>query len=66
MKVTINEKEYFFDKNISVTQLVQDFSLNISQIAIERNLSIIPASDYDQVNLEDGDNIEIVHFIGGG
>jgi thiamine biosynthesis protein ThiS len=35
-------------------------------VAVERNLEIVPRSAYEKTSLEDGDRIEIVHFIGGG
>ena len=35
-------------------------------VAVERNLEIIPRSTFDTVCVEDGDDYEIVHFVGGG
>jgi sulfur carrier protein len=35
-------------------------------IAIERNLEVVPKSQYDSTLLEDNDRIELVHMIGGG
>ncbi|MGY9063387.1 MAG: sulfur carrier protein ThiS [Rhodospirillales bacterium] len=40
--------------------------LDSKKVAIERNLEIVPKSAYTQINLTDGDRLEIVHFIGGG
>jgi thiamine biosynthesis protein ThiS len=36
------------------------------RVAVERNLAIVPRSALDQVRVEDGDDFEIVHFVGGG
>jgi thiamine biosynthesis protein ThiS len=36
------------------------------KVAVERNLEIVPHSAYQDVMLEEGDRIEIVHFVGGG
>ena len=40
--------------------------LDRRKVAIERNLEIVPRSDYARTFLAEGDRIEIVHFIGGG
>lgn len=50
----------------TITDLVQDLSLPVTKVAVERNLEIVPRSLYDQTGICDGDRIEIVHFVGGG
>ena len=35
-------------------------------IVIEKNMEIIHREDFDKVNIDDGDVIEILHFVGGG
>jgi thiazole synthase len=35
-------------------------------VAVERNLAIVPRSTLEEVAVEDGDQFEIVHFVGGG
>ena len=35
-------------------------------IAIERNLEIVPKSEHGHIVLENGDQLEIVQFVGGG
>jgi thiazole synthase len=35
-------------------------------VAVERNLEIVPRGTLGQVCVEDGDDYEIVHFVGGG
>ena len=36
------------------------------RIAVERNGEIVPRADYGTTILEDGDQVEIVSFVGGG
>jgi thiazole synthase len=36
------------------------------KVAVERNLEVVPRSTLAQVEVEDGDDFEIVHFVGGG
>ena len=35
-------------------------------LVIEKNMEIIHREDFDKVSIEDGDVIEILHFVGGG
>ena len=36
------------------------------RIAVERNGDIVPKAKYGETILQDGDNVEIVSFVGGG
>ncbi len=36
------------------------------RIAVERNGEIVPKADYGKITLIDGDNLEVVSFVGGG
>ena len=66
IKITINGEEKSFDGTLSVKELIEEVGLDMRKVAIERNLEIVSRSDYEGVELQDGDNLEIVHFIGGG
>ena len=47
--------EYLTDRNFDTTK-----------IAVERNGYIVPKAEYQNVNLENEDTLEIVRFVGGG
>lgn len=66
MKITINGESHIFPDNISVENMLALLELETTKVAVERNLAIIPRSHYTKTALMDGDEIEIVHFIGGG
>ena len=50
----------------TVAALLDELSLDRRKVAVERNEAIVPRSQYDSTELAPGDQIEIVHFIGGG
>jgi len=50
----------------TVAALVDSIGLDARKVAVERNLEIVPKSQYLATDLNDGDRIEIVHFVGGG
>ena len=50
----------------SVAALVASLELAKGRVAVERNREIVPMSAWDNVTLAEGDEVEIVHFVGGG
>ncbi len=50
----------------TLAELVTELDLQQRMIAIERNLEVVPKSQYDVTGLQEGDRIELVHMIGGG
>ncbi len=66
MKLTVNGEARILEGPLSVTGLLETLDLPATKIAVERNLEIVPRSRYGETWLEDGDRLEIVHFIGGG
>ena len=52
--------------NTSISKLAQDIGLDPKKVAVERNREIVPRSTLADVMLADGDELEIVHFVGGG
>jgi thiazole synthase len=64
--LTINGESRLFQAPLKIVELLTELGLDPAKIAIERNLEIVPRSAYAQVTLDDGDQLEIVHFIGGG
>ena len=51
---------------ISVADLALELGLEPTRVAVERNLEIVPRSTLGEVKVEDGDDFEIVTFVGGG
>lgn len=63
IKVNGSQKEI---SDITVKELILKESYNTKRIAVEVNGDIVPKAQYDSFVLKDGDNIEIVSFVGGG
>ena len=53
-------------EGISVADLALELGLEPTKVAVERNLEIVPRSTLAEVPVEDGDDYEIVTFVGGG
>lgn len=50
----------------TISEYLADTDYDAKRIAIERNGDIVPKAAYDEVILEDGDELEVVSFVGGG
>jgi len=50
----------------TISELVAELGLEKRMLAVERNLEVVPRSQYETTQLDEGDRIEVVHMIGGG
>jgi thiamine biosynthesis protein ThiS len=64
--LTVNGDSMRIPAGLTLAGLIAQLELDTRKVAVERNLEIVPRSTYGVVRLEDGDRLEIVHFIGGG
>ena len=51
---------------MTVAELALELGLDPAKVAVERNLAIVARSTLTEVEVEDGDDFEIVTFVGGG
>ena len=66
IQVFINGKRKYFSENNSLFSLLDFLKIEKNGIAIEINQSVVPKSQYKNKIIRNGDQIEIVQFIGGG
>jgi thiazole synthase len=51
---------------LNISQLLDHFDLPKERVAVERNRSIVPKPQWEIVAVGQGDELEVVHFVGGG
>lgn len=66
IEVSVNGEPRQISAGSSVTDLVARLELTAVRLAIELNLSILPRASWAETQLQAGDKLEIVHFVGGG
>ena len=66
IKITVNGKQIRVISNFSIKNLITKLKMPLNKIAIELNKKIIDKKRISKIFLQNGDQIEIVHFIGGG
>ncbi|MBE7035332.1 MAG: sulfur carrier protein ThiS [Ruminococcaceae bacterium] len=50
----------------SVADYLDSAGYDLMRVAVERNGDIVPKGQYGETIFKDGDNIEVVSFVGGG
>ena len=49
-----------------VTELLAQLEIDARRVAVELNLAVVKKAAYDSSVIKDGDEVEIVNFVGGG
>lgn len=65
MQIVLNGKPFEIKESATVDDLLQELDLQ-GKLAVEINREIIPRSTFRSRPIRAGDEIEIVHAIGGG
>ena len=66
MKIQLNGETREIPDHSTAQDLVAILELTGKRLAMEVNREIVPRTQYAQHRLQDGDQVEIVHAIGGG
>ncbi len=66
IQVQVNGKEREIQSWLSVNQLVESFDLDPKLIVVELNRKILSRDQFGDVQISEGDAVELVHFVGGG
>jgi len=66
IELTVNGETKSVHAGVSVAGLLEELQISGRKVAVERNLEIVPKSLYAETQLESGDRLEIVAFVGGG
>jgi thiamine biosynthesis protein ThiS len=66
VSIRINGEHRRVRAGLTIAQLALEFGLDPNKVAVERNLAVVPRSTLGEVAVEDGDDFEIVTFVGGG
>jgi thiazole synthase len=66
VSIVVNGEHKRVTAGLTIIQLAEQLGLVPEKIAVERNLEVVPRSTLGEVLVRDGDELEIVHFVGGG
>ena len=66
MKIQLNGETKEFSDGLTVESLIDSLALEPTRVAIELNRNVVRRNLWITTILHDGDQVEIVHFVGGG
>ena len=66
VNVNVNGEPRRVSAGVSIGAMLAELGLDAQRVAVERNRDVVPRSNLGTVTVEDGDQYEIVHFVGGG
>ena len=66
IKIKLNGKIKTINKNSKLSNIIKNFKIPLKKVAIELNQEIVDKKKMNKIILKKNDQIEIVHFIGGG
>ena len=66
MKIQVNGQEREIPEGMTVTQLLESLTIVPERVVVELNLTILKRAQLPGSVLNTGDQVEIVHFVGGG
>ena len=66
ISIRVNGEHRRIREGVTLADLASELGLEPTRVAVERNLEAVSRSTLAEVKVEDGDELEIVHFAGGG
>ena len=66
MKITLNGEIKELEAEMNLNRLLELFSLPSQRVAVELNREVVRRQLWDSTIVRDNDQIEVVHFVGGG
>jgi len=66
MTIKWNGDPHDIPQPLSVSALLATLAIDARRVAVEHNLAVVKKAEYDTSIVTDGDEVEIVNFVGGG
>ena len=66
MLITLNGDKHQLPAPLSVSKLLEQLDIDARRVAVELNLTVVKKTAYDSSVIKEGDEVEIVNFVGGG
>ena len=66
MTIVLNGEAFETVGHVTVGRLLDTLDIDPRRVAVEHNLTVVKKSAYNSTVINDGDEIEVVNFVGGG
>jgi thiamine biosynthesis protein ThiS len=64
--IRLNGERYQLDGPLSIRALLDHLGIDPRRVAVERNVVVVKRAAFEETIVSDGDEIEVVNFVGGG
>ena len=64
--ITLNGEKHEIPQPLSVSALLERLEIDSRRVAVELNLAVVKRALYETSIVKDGDEVEVVNFVGGG
>ena len=66
MTITLNGERFELSGPLTVTELLSRLEIDARRVAVEHNITVLKRTAFDETVVREGDEVEIVNFVGGG
>jgi len=66
LRITLNGDAHELAGPLTVTELLAQLQIDPRRVAVEHNLIVLKRDAFDRTTVGEGDDVEIVNFVGGG
>jgi thiamine biosynthesis protein ThiS len=66
VKITLNGDPFEIGGPVTVAALLARLDIDVRRVAVEHNLTVLKRAALDTTEVREGDQIEVVNFVGGG
>jgi sulfur carrier protein len=66
MRIAVNGEPKDVAPEITLSALLAELGVSGGPVAVEKNREIVPRAEHATTRLREGDELEVVHFVGGG
>jgi thiamine biosynthesis protein ThiS len=66
LRIRLNGELHELDRPMTIATLLAGLKIDARRVAVEHNLVVVKRARYDDTIVNEGDEVEIVNFVGGG
>jgi len=66
LTIILNGDPHEVTRPLTVSELLAELAIDARRVAVEHNLVVLKRATFDNIVVREGDQVEIVNFVGGG
>jgi thiamine biosynthesis protein ThiS len=64
--IILNGEPFELSGPLTVAELLSHLEVDARRVAVEHNITVLKRTAFDETIVREGDQVEIVNFVGGG